>query len=217
MSGSRWVRAGLAIALGATFALGGASACSSTSSDAASSSPAQRRVALQGLYTATSEGVLGDLAVGDAGEYVLRPATCHETRCLETGRTVLDAEAKVLTLEGALGAPRRTLSFRVVTTLSEAPPPAGSRLTPKTDLTGGSSALVESDGGQVVEAGAATTDGSADVLEVVRQATIDGQPVELVVGSAETDAGAPNSTRPPWPTSAEASTARARSFASGLE
>jgi hypothetical protein len=164
---------------------------------------------LRGLYTATAPGPLGDLAIDDDGGYVLRPSTCRASGCLETGRATLDTHAKVLTLAGALGAPTRTLAVEVLTTTSS----STTTLTPKNQPGGGS--LVEADAGALVEAGASTNDGSVDVLETIEKATLDGQPVELVVhGSDGGDGGmTPNDTSPPYPGSIPGTLAlRAPSF-----
>jgi hypothetical protein len=132
--------------------LGAVAACSY----AASAPPAERAASFRGVYSATAEGGVGDIAFDDDGGYVLRARDCHSTSCLEAGTAAFDARAKTLTL-GA-----RTLRVEIVAKSKTSSPGA---LRPRD--------LVERDGGLVDEAGVQLT-------ETVIEATLDGQPVQLV-------------------------------------
>jgi len=196
----RWIRLTTALAMGAAVAVASVAGCSSaeTRSDSATSTQPS---ALRGLYEATAAGPIGDLAISDDGGYVLRPSACHTSACLETGRATLDARAKKLVLEGAGGAPSHAFAVEVLATTSRPATPS-SVLTPKTELTSSSSSgsLVGADSGALVEAGASTNDGSADVLDTIESATIDGQPVALVMRGTMVDGGpTANDASPPYP------------------
>jgi hypothetical protein len=123
----------------------------------------ERAPSFQGVYTASGDGAVGDLAFADDGTYVLRSSGCHSVDCLEAGTASFDARAKTLTLG--------TRRLRVEVIAKSSATETESSLRPRD--------LVERDGGLVDEAGVQMT-------ETVTEATLDGQPVQLVE-------------RPAWP------------------
>jgi hypothetical protein len=95
-----------------------ACACSHPRSDSSSdpsSEPApndaqlMEAAVLRGLFSATSSGAIGDLALLDDGGYVLRPSSCAARECLDVGRATYDANARTLSLAPDRQAATKTL------------------------------------------------------------------------------------------------------------
>lgn len=147
-------------------------------------------VAFRGSYEATSaNGEVGTLAFLDDGTYVFRAHGCRTSSCLESGAASLDARHETLTLTATRGTDR---TFRVEVLATSAS--TATALSTRT--------LIEGDAGALTDAGQQlAVDAGHELTEVVRQATLDGQPVELLDGVSRDGGvgGNGNEPSPVWP------------------
>ena len=151
-------------------------------------------VAFRGSYEATSaSGEVGTLAFLDDGSYVFRARDCHTSSCLESGTASLDARHETLTLKASRGTDR-TFRVEVLETSSS----TATALSTRTLIEGDAGTLADAGTQLAVDAGQKLADAGTKLTEVVRQATLDGQPVELLDG-ANGDGGIGGNGNEPFP------------------
>ena len=180
----------VAVATSALFGCAGDSA-------PARSTTATSQLAFRGYYEAASAtGEIGAISFLADGSYVFRAKSCQTSACLESGTATLDASRETLTLKATRGT-TRTFRVDVLETTSA----AAAALSTRDFVEGTDASLVEA-GAAAVDAGQKLVEAGQQLIGTVKDAKLDGQPVQLIEDASAGDGGAPangNEEHPAWP------------------